>query len=179
MKNKVTPINKEIIMQDNDLIVSKTDATGRLIYCNRIFIEFSGYTEQELLSQQHNIVRHPDMPRSVFNLLWQTIKSGNEFFGYVKNMSRDGSYYWVIANVTPSYTTGAGAGAGADTILGYFSVRRKPESAKLETIESIYKDMIAAEQRAGSRDAITAGTKILTDIIEPTGKDYREFILSL
>lgn len=173
MKNKIKPINKEIIMRDNDLIVSKTDATGRLTYCNLLFIKFSGYTEQELLSQQHNIVRHPDMPRSVFNLLWQTIKSGNEFFGYVKNMSKDGSYYWVIANVTPSYKT------GTNKILGYFSVRRKPESAKLKIIESVYQDMLAAEQQAGSRDAITAGTKILTDIIEPTGKDYREFILSL
>lgn len=173
MKNKITPKNKEIVMRDDAFIVSKTDATGRLTYCNRIFIKFSGYKEQELLGQQQNIVRHPDMPRSVFHLLWQTIKSNNEFFGYIKNMSKDGSYYWVFANVTPSY------GAGADKILGYFSVRRKPDPDKLRIIESFYQDMLAAEQRAGSRDAITAGTKILTDIIEPTGKDYREFILSL
>ena len=173
MKNKITPINKEKVMQDSDFIVSKTDATGRLTYCNLMFIEFSGYTERELLSQQHNIVRHPDMPRSVFNLLWQTIKSGDEFFGYVKNMCKDGSYYWVFANVTPSYI------ADTNKILGYFSVRRKPESAKIKIIESVYQDMLSAEQRAGSRDAITEGTKILTDLIEPTGKDYREFILSL
>jgi len=175
MKNKITPKNKEIVMRDDDFIVSKTDAKGRLTYCNRIFIEFSGFSEQQLLGQQHNIVRHPDMPRSVFNLLWQTIKSGNEFFGYVKNISADGSFYWVFANVTPSYS----ADAGVNEISGYFSVRRKPEVGKLKMIESIYRDMLAAEQRAGARDAITAGTKILTDIIEPTGKDYREFILSL
>lgn len=174
MKKNITPINKEIVMRNDDFIVSKTDATGRLTYCNRIFIEFSGYTEQELLGHQHNIVRHPDMPRSVFNLLWQTIKSGNEFCGYVKNMSKDGSYYWVIANVTPSYNTGA-----ERSIVGFFSVRRKPETAKLQFIEPIYKEMLAAEKQAGSRDAIAAGTKVLTDIIEPTGKDYREFILSL
>ena len=173
MKNKIQPIQKERVMRDNDFIVSKTDLKGRITYANKIFIEFSGYTESELLSQQHNIVRHPDMPRSVFNLLWQTIKSGDEFFGYVKNMSKDGSYYWVFANVTPSYK------AGADKILGYFSVRRRPDSSKIKLIESVYQDMLAAEQQAGSRDAITAGTKILTDIIEPTGKDYREFILSL
>ncbi len=174
MKNKIIPKNKEIIMRDDDFIVSKTDATGRLTYCNRIFIEFSGYSEQDLLGQQHNIIRHPDMPRSVFNLLWQTIKSGEEFFGYVKNMSKEGSYYWVIANVTPSYKSSAG-----EKIIGYFSVRRRPDPAKLKIIESIYQDMLAAEQRAGTRDAIFAGTKILTDIIEPTGKDYREFILSI
>jgi PAS domain S-box-containing protein len=174
MKNKIIPKNKEIIMRNDDFIVSKTDATGRLTYCNRIFIEFSGYSEQDLLSQQHNIIRHPDMPRSVFNLLWQTIKSGEEFFGYVKNMSKDGSYYWVVANVTPSYKNGAG-----EKIVGYFSVRRKPDPAKLKIIKSIYQDMLAAEQRTGSRDALFAGTKVLTDIIEPTGKDYREFILSI
>jgi PAS domain S-box-containing protein len=173
MKNKISPIDKEKVMRDDDFIVSKTDAKGRLTYCNRIFIEFSGFSEQELLGQQHNIVRHPDMPRSVFNLLWQTVKAGDEFFGYVKNISRDGSYYWVFANVTPSYTAGAGA------ILGYFSVRRKPEPEKIRIIDSVYQDMLAAEQRAGARDAIMAGTKILTDIIEPTGKEYREFILSL
>jgi len=177
MKNKISPKNKEIVMRNDDFIVSKTDAKGRLTYCNRIFIEFSGFSEQDLLGQQHNIVRHPDMPRSVFHLLWQTIKSGNEFFGYVKNISADGSFYWVFANVTPSYSAGAGAGAGE--ILGYFSVRRKPEVGKIKIIESIYQDMLAAEQHVGTRDAITAGTKILTDIIEPTGKDYREFILSL
>lgn len=80
-------------MCESDFIVSKTNSTGRLTDCNRTFIEFSGYSEQQLLGKQHNIVRHPDIPRSVFNLLWQTIKSGNEFFGYVKNMSKDGSYY--------------------------------------------------------------------------------------
>jgi PAS domain S-box-containing protein len=175
MKNNITPTNKEITMRDGDFIVSKTDTKGRLIYCNQTFIEFSGYSEQELLGQQHNIVRHPDMPRSVFNLLWQTIKSGDEFFGYVKNISKDGSYYWVFANITPSYSTGAGAGE----ILGYFSVRRKPEPEKIKIIESVYKNMLTAEQQTGARDAITAGTKILTDMIEPTGKDYREFILSI
>jgi PAS domain S-box-containing protein len=175
MKYKISPVNKEIVMRDDDLIVSKTDAKGRLTYCNRIFIEFSGFTEQELLGQPHNIVRHPDMPRSVFNLLWQSIKSGNEFFGYIKNIARDGSYYWVFANVTPSFN----ANANANKISGYFSVRRKPDPEKIKLIKTIYQNILMAEQHAGTHDAITAGTKVLTDIIEPTGKDYREFILSL
>lgn len=171
MKSKTSPTNKEIIMRENDFIVTKTDTLGRLTYCNRVFIEFSGFSEQELLGQQQNIVRHPDMPRSVFYLLWQAIKSNNEFFGYVKNMSKDGSYYWVFANITPSYNK--------DKVTGYFSVRRKPNPATIKMIEPIYRDMLAAEKKSGSRDAIAAGTKVLTDIIEPTGQDYREFILSL
>ncbi len=173
MKKNITPTSHELQMKPNDLIVSKTDTKGRITYCNRIFIEFAGYTEQELLGQQHNIVRHPDMPRFVFHLLWTTIKSGNEFFGYVKNMSRDGSFYWVFANVTPSY---AKNGAG---ITGYFSVRRQPDLVVLKKIEPIYKEMLMAEQQARGCDAIMAGSKVLTDIINTTGKDYREFILSL
>ncbi len=164
-------------MREDDFIVSKTDPSGKLTYCNRIFIEFSGYTETELLGQQHNIVRHPDMPRSVFSLLWNTIKSGNEFIGYVKNMSKDGSYYWVLANVTPSYQMISGN--ANKELVGYFSVRRKPEQAKLNIIQPIYEDMLVAEKRTGSRNAIAAGTQVLTNIIEPTGKDYREYILSL
>ncbi len=161
-------------MRENDFIVSKTDTAGRLSYCNRIFIEFSGYSEQELLGQQHNIIRHPDMPRSVIHLLWQTLKSGEEFFGYVKNMTKEGAFYWVFATVTPSYSVD-----DSNTIIGFFSVRRKPDLNKLKIIEPVYQQMLDAEKTAGSRDAISAGTQVLTEIIEPTGKDYREFILSL
>jgi len=175
MKNKITPTDVERVMRDDDFIVSKTDTTGRLTYCNRIFIEFSGYTEKELLGQQHNIVRHPDMPRSVFYLLWETIKAGNEFMGYVKNLSKDGSYYWVLANVSPSYKIVD----GDKQLLGYFSVRRKPDPTKLKKIEPIYHDMLMEERQAGARAAIAAGTKVLNDVIEPTGKDYREYILTL
>lgn len=171
MKSKIQPTSNEKLMREDDFIVSKTDIKGRLTYCNRIFIEFSGYSEQELLSQQHNIIRHPEMPRSVFSLLWQTINTGHEFFGYVKNMSKDGSYYWVFANVSPSYQ--------ADKITGFLSVRRKPETEKVKLIEPVYQDMLAAEKQASTSNAIMAGTKILADITQATGKDYREFILTL
>lgn len=164
-------------MREDDFIVSKTDPKGRLIYCNRIFIEFSGYTEQELLGKQHNIVRHPDMPRAVFHLLWETIKSGQEFFGYIKNLCKDGSYYWVLANVTPSYK--AEVKSSEKEIVGFFSVRRKPDPSKLAIIKPVYMDMLEAERQAGSRNAIAAGSKILHDIVDKSGKDYREFILSL
>lgn len=177
MKNKIVPINRELVMRDDDFIVSKTDAAGKLTYCNRVFIEFSGYSEQELLGQQHNIIRHPDMPRSVFYLLWNTVQAGNEFLGYVKNMNKDGSYYWVFATVTPSYK--ATSSGSTEEIIGYFSVRRKPDANKLKLIEPLYRDMLAAETRAGRRDAIVAGTQILTDAIAPTGKNYHEFIFSL
>ena len=81
MKNKqITPINKEKVMRESDFIVSKTDTKGRITYGNRIFIEFSGYSEKELLGTQHNVIRHPDMPRVVFKLLWDTLNQHKEIF---------------------------------------------------------------------------------------------------
>ena len=172
MKNKIQPTQKEIVMRDDDFIVSKTDTKGRIIYANKIFVEFSGYTQCEILNKQHNIVRHPDMPRAVFNLLWDTIKSGEEFNGYVKNMSRDGSYYWVFANVTPSYDKNK-------RNIGYYSVRRKPSKEALNVIIPIYKEMLTAEKNAGPKDAISASAAILLDKLAPLGVGYDQFALSL
>ena len=170
MKNVIIPINNELLLRDEHFIVSKTDPKGLITYCNRIFIEFSGYTEAELLGQQHNIIRHPDMPRAVFKLLWDTLKVGNEFIGYVKNMSKDGSFYWVFATVTPSFNN--------NQLLGYFSVRRKPDPHKVQLIDSIYRKMLQVEQASGAKDAINASTEVLIDLVSATGKSYHEFIVS-
>jgi PAS domain S-box-containing protein len=170
MKNKITSTSNERVMTADEFIVSKTDAAGKLTYCNRIFIEYSGYSEFELLGQQHNIVRHPDMPRSVFHLLWSTLKSGNEFFGYVKNMAKDGSYYWVFANVTPSYDDN-------NNIIGYYSVRRKPLQNIVDIIEPLYKEMLLVEENAGVKNAISVATQLLLDKLQ--GIDYDQFVLSL
>ena len=172
MKNKIQPIQKERVMRDNDFIVSKTDLKGRITYANKIFIEFSGYSQDQLLNAQHNIIRHPEMPRSVFHLLWATIQAGREFNGYVKNMSQDGSFYWVFANVTPSYDID-------NKMIGYYSVRRKPSQQAVSAIEPVYKEMVNAENNAGSKNAIEASTAILTSIIAETGGDYDQFALSL
>lgn len=177
MTTKTTPSDHEIVLRKNDFIVSKTDNVGRLIYCNPIFIEFSGYTEIELLGKQHNIIRHPDMPRAVFNLLWNTVKSGKEFMGYVKNLCKDGSYYWVYATVTPSY--GSSRTGIEPEIIGYFSVRRKPDQAKLSLIQDLYRDMLVAERREDRCDSVAAGMAVLNKAIQSNGKSYHEFIHTL
>lgn len=105
MKTKITPTRSEVRLADDEFIVSKTDPKGRITYANRTFMKISGFAEPELLGIQHNVVRHPDMPRAVFKLLWETLERGEEFFGYVKNLCRDGSFYWVLANITPDYDT--------------------------------------------------------------------------
>jgi len=173
MKNTaIQPSATEKVMRENDFIVSKTDLKGRITYCNRIFIEFSGYSEEELLGSQHNIVRHPDMPRAVFKLLWDSIQAGRECNAYVKNLARDGSFYWVFANVTPSLD-------GNGNLTGYLSVRRKPKASGVKTAADLYRAMLDAETRAGARDAIAASTKILTDLLAEKGMSYDELVLAI
>lgn len=172
MKYEVQPGTRERLMREEDFIVSKTDLKGRITYGNRIFIEFSGYSERELLGAQHNIIRHPDMPRGVFKFLWDTLAAEQECFAYVKNMAKDGSFYWVLANVTPSY----GPAGGVD---GYFSVRRRPERAAVDVMADIYRAMLAEERKAGPRDAPAASLDWLGAVLAQKGVSYEEFILSL
>lgn len=172
MSNKIQPTQHERVMRENDFIVSKTDLKGRITYCNRIFIEFSGYDEAELLGSQHNIVRHPDMPRGVFKFLWDTIAQQKECFAYVKNMSRDGSFYWVFANITTDLDT-------QGNTAGYFSVRRKAKSSGVSTMAELYKLMLEEERRAGPRDACDASLALMTNVLNQKGLSYEQFILSL
>lgn len=170
MKSNITPTGIERSLGDEDFIVTKTDPKGRILYANRIFIALSGYEEVELLNSQHNIIRHPDMPRSVFKLLWETIAAGQEFMGYVKNMAKDGSFYWVLATVTPDKDP-------QGNIIGYTSVRRKPKPEAVRTVAELYRSMLAAEKSSGARDAIAAGNAVLQAAMN--GKGYEQFVLAI
>ena len=172
MKSKITPTTQEKVMRENDFIVSKTDLKGRITYGNEIFIEFSGYSEAELLGAQHNIIRHPDMPRGVFKFLWDNIAAGQEVFAYVKNMAKDGGFYWVFAHVTPDYDS-------SGNIIGYLSVRRAPRRSALAVIEGLYQAMLAAEQQAGPRDACDASLALLAGVLKDKGTGYDELIHAL
>ena len=163
-----TPINREKTFNADEIIVSKTDLKGRITYGNERFIELAGYSEKELLDAPHNLIRHPDMPRTIFALLWDTIKGGEEINAYVKNLSKDGSFYWVFANVTPSYENGK--------IIGYHSVRRKPDSKILsQVITPLYKTLLGKEATGG----IEEGRRYLTEVLTSKGVSYEEFILSI
>lgn len=172
MKRKIEPNSSERLMREDDFIVSKTSPKGIITYGNPIFIEFSGYSEAELLGSQHNIIRHPDMPRAAFKLAWDTIGAGREFFGYVKNMAKDGSYYWVFTHITPDFDR-------SRNILGYTSVRRCPKRESIAKIEPVYRQMLAAEREAGARDAIAAGTSVLLGVLNQMGMSYEELVFSL
>lgn len=172
MKRDITPTSVEKVMREDDFIVSMTDTTGRITYGNRIFIEFSGYSEAELIGTQHNIIRHPDMPRAVFKLLWDKIANREECFAYVKNMAKDGSFYWVFANVTPTFDSNG-------NITGYLSVRRKPKASGIKIANDVYRLMLEAEKKAGAASAIAASTQILVDILNEKGLSYDELVLAI
>ena len=172
MKQAISPVEHEVMLADDEFIVSKTDPKGRITYCNRTFMRIAGYSEKELLNIQHNIVRHPDMPRGVFRFLWQTLEQGQEFFGYVKNMTSDGSYYWVFANVTPDYDRNG-------QLKGYFSVRRKPKPSAIAAIEPVYREMLEVEQRSGSKNGPDESIQLLQQKLQQLDTSYEQFVLSL
>jgi len=155
-------------MQEHDFIVSKTDLKGRITYVNQIFMSMADYSEEELLGQPHNIIRHPDMPKAVFKLLWNMIQEKREIFAFVLNKTKNNDTYWVYANVTASLDD-------RGNIIGYYSVRRKPNPQALEIIKPLYKQMLQAERSGG----VTASTKILTDLLNEKGVGYNELIISL
>lgn len=149
-------------------LVSKTDTKGRITYCNIPFIRIVGAKVDELIGKPHNVVRHPDMPRVVFKILWEHIKNKREVFAYVKNKSFDGSYYWVFANVTASLDENG-------SVIGYYSVRRKPNPKALEIIIPLYKQLLDAEKSGG----IDASSKLLDSILSSKKVDYDEFMNNL
>ncbi|MGB0467433.1 MAG: PAS domain-containing protein [Pontibacterium sp.] len=172
MKASITPIDQEIRLREDEFIVSKTDYRGVITYTNRVFMHIAGYHEAELLGKQHNIVRHPDMPRGVFRLLWQTLQNGDEFFGYVKNMCKSGAYYWVFANITADYNSNG-------QVTGYYSVRRRPDEQAINTLEPIYREMLALEKKSEPKEAPAASLKLLQEKLSALGVTYNELIISL
>jgi PAS domain S-box-containing protein len=166
------PTQQERLMRDDDFIVSKADLKGRITYSNQVFAEFSGFLESEFIGKQHNLVRHPDMPRCVFKLLWQHIESGQEIFAYVKNLCKDGSFYWVLANVTPSRDA-------QGKVVGYYSVRRKPNPKAIAVIAPLYKQLLQTEKNASARDAIAASLAQMDNLLKDKGVSYERFILDL
>ncbi|WP_458700721.1 PAS domain-containing protein [Sulfurospirillum sp. 1307] len=161
---KPTPNNKEYTVKSDAFLVSKTDLKGHITYCNPPFMEIAGYKEKELLGKPHNIVRHPDMPRIIFKFLWDYIKSQKEIFAYVKNMSADGGYYWVYANVTASLDSRGNS-------IGYYSVRRKPNPKALEVIIPLYEKLLSLEKSGG----MEASEKYMNELLKEKGVSYDQF----
>ena len=130
MTRKILYTQIETPYPDGKLIVSTTDINGIITHVNKSFVEMSGYAEEELINAPHSILRHPDMPPAAFKDLWDTIQKGNKWQGFVKNLRKDGGYYWVKATVIPNVRNGK--------VTGYTSVRRKPSRTKVEECIKLY-----------------------------------------
>jgi PAS domain S-box-containing protein len=172
--SRVQPTNVEKHFDRGDIIVSKTDIKGRITYANSVFCAVSGFTLPELIGAPHSLIRHPDMPRAVFKLLWDTILDRREVFAYVKNLSKSGAYYWVFAHVTPSYSKDG-------QMIGFHSNRRVPERRILDAvIIPLYAEVLREESKhRNGKEALAAGFKYLVDFVSARKMTYDELIFSL
>ncbi|EHC9024771.1 PAS domain-containing protein [Campylobacter coli] len=161
-------MSREIFLQEDSLITSKTDLKGKIVYANDDFLKYAGYTMGEVLNKPHNIVRHEDMPRTVFKCLWDYIQKGDEIFAFVKNKAKDGNFYWVFANVSASFDANG-------NIINYYSVRRAPNRKSISIIEEVYKILLEKEKKSG----INAGVSALMDIVSSYKMTYNELIFNL
>lgn len=163
----------ERILAADAIVVSKTDPGGRITYANRTFLDIAGYQEREVLGRPHNIVRHPDMPKAVFKLLWETIQSGQEVFAYVVNRAKNGDHYWVFAHVTPTF-------AADGTIVAFHSSRRAPLRKAVETIAEVYRELRQEEAKfSAPKEAAAAGLDLLNRKYVGAGGSYEDLVFSL
>lgn len=164
----------ERVMADHEIIVTKTDTTGKIKYGNTTFFKYAGYAKSDLLGQQHNKVRHPDMPRAVFKMLWDEIQAGREIFAYVNNAAANGEHYWVFAHVTPSFDAN-------NTIVGFHSNRRAPNRETLNThIIPMYDALLDIEKQHDSPKAgLTASADKIKTILQGKKMTFNQYMFSL
>ena len=169
----IRPTGVERTFAADELIVSKTDPRGVITYANDVFLRVSGYAARDVVGQPHNLIRHPEMPRAVFQLLWDTLAQGQELFAYINNLASDGAHYWVLAHVTPSH--------GPDgRLIGYHSNRRKPSPRAVDRIRPLYDQLLAEERRhPTAKAAVAASSRLLAETIEQRGGSYEELVWSV
>lgn len=158
---KPTPKNTEVPYKFDELFFSTTDEKGIIKYGNDVFVTISGYPEDVIIGAPHNIIRHPDMPRSVFKLFWEFLKSGSPIAAYVKNMAADGAYYWVMAFAFPVKN-------------GYVSIRFKPSSPIFQTVQELYQEILKKEKTMSLDEA---QGQLLLQLDQLGFKSYQDFMV--
>lgn len=174
MQSNTRMTGQETFFDKNDVIVSKTCPKGKITYANRTFLRISEYSEDEVVGQPHNLIRHPDMPRCVFKLLWERLQASREIFAYVLNRTKHGNHYWVLAHVTPSFDS-------EHCIVGFHSNRRVPERSPLENvIIPLYQTLNQRErQESDPKAGLAASYDLLQAILQDKGVGYDQLIFSL
>jgi PAS domain S-box-containing protein len=161
----------EHAVRDIDIIVSKGNKAGDITYANPIFFKLAGYTQGELLDRPHAIIRHPDMPKIIFKYLWERLESGKDVKTFVKNLSKDGGYYWVFAHVRVATNPDG-------SFRNYVSTRRKMSENAREVIEPLYKKLLDAEKEGGMKASLAELVQFL-ESNKQTINTYNEYMQSL
>lgn len=163
------PVDREVVWDKTKTIMSKTDLFGTIEYANDIFVEVSGYEDYELMAHPHNIIRHPDMPKVVFKVLWDNIKQGNQFHGVVKNLAKSGRYYWVITNFEYDRDD-------EGNIVNYIARRKAvPQEVITNHIQPLYTKLLQIEKASG----VEASEKYLKGFLQEEGISYVDLITNL
>ncbi len=168
MKNRVTPKNEEIKLNPLKYILSTTDLKGNILSVNDYFIEVCKYTRDELIGSPHNIVRHPDMPKAIFHLMWDHIKNGKNITAVVKNLAKDGRYYWVITDFEIRKDQNG-------NINRYMAFRQAAPKKIVRSIEPLYQKLLEIEKG----DDMKTSLEYLYGFLEKEKKDYNAFIKKL
>lgn len=159
-------INKEVKLDKKRYIVSKTDTKGIITYSNDYFSKIAGYTEEELIGQPHSIVRHPDMPKVAFKLMWETIKQNKNFIAVVKNLTKDGSYYWVVTDFESKIDP------ITKQIISHTAFRKAAPRKAIAAIAPIYAKLLEIEKDEG----MEASEDFLHNYLKQNNTTYNDFI---
>ncbi len=160
MSKKPTPIDEEIKLEPKKYIISSTDTKGLITDVNDYFVEISGYSRDELIGKSHNIIRHPDMPKVVFKLMWEQLKAGHDILALVKNLSKDGRYYWIFTTFEPVKNANG-------EVTGYTAHRKSAPKHTIETIADIYAKVLEVEKK----DGMEASEKFLNNYLKERGEE--------
>jgi PAS domain S-box-containing protein len=152
----VTPTDVEHEVKDVDIVVSKGNEAGDITYANPIFFKLAGYTQGELLDKPHSLIRHPDMPKIIFKYLWDMLQAGKDVKAFVKNLSKDGGFYWVIAHVKVATNPDG-------SFRNYVSTRKAMSKSARAVIEPLYKQLLEAEKSGGMKESLTVLEAFLKD----------------
>ncbi len=161
-------IDKEIVFSKKKFIVSKTDVDGTILFVNKNFCEVSGYTQSELVGEPHSVLRHPDMPKAIFYMLWKSLLSGMEISAVVKNLAKSGEYYWVIADFSMKRDKHG-------KLESFSSFRRIASQEVIEVMQILYAEMLLVERKKG----VEGSLRYLENFLEEKNMSYEEFLEDL
>ncbi|MDO4228633.1 MAG: PAS domain-containing protein [Capnocytophaga sp.] len=166
---KPIPIDKEVSWDKSKIIISETDSFGRITEVNSVFCDVSGYSAFEMIGQPHNIVRHPDMPKFIFKMLWDNLKQGNNFVGVIKNLAKSGEYYWVITDFEMRRDV-------QGNIQNYTARRKAVANEVIDNkIAPLYETMLKLEKIGG----IELSSRFFKNYLDKEGKDYIDFVIDI